>query len=465
MSAINQQTSKIKVGLKPKLYLGVGFFALFFANQSIPILAIPFYQMTLHVDPFLLGIALTIPIIVSTLLGPWVGHLSDNFESKFGRRKPFILLASWCCCVLFGLIWLVSPQWQESTQLLYFTFFSILYYIALIFLSVPMTSLSYEMSEDHHERTEIMGFTSYFIKIGSLLYQWLFPLAQLTVFSSIFVGIKVIGWGIAILLIGLLGTIPAIYCQEKTYIKSTRVKASSVLHNLKTLKNNKPLRILLILTALQLCGGAFSASMDYYLIVYYLNEGNIVEGSIWKGVLSTSYAIAGIISIALITHLSPAYGKINTLKFIYFLNAFGGIMKWFIFTPGSYWLLVFDAVFCAAIWAAMSMLIPSMLADLCDEDELMHKERREGLFASLHTWVVNFSMAIAFLLSGISLTLIGFDAANGQLQTSESILLMRVTLSFGTFIFSLIPLWFLKDYKIDANTCLATRQQLDQKQR
>ncbi len=78
-----------------------------------------------------------------------------------------------------------------------------------------MTSLSYEMSEDHHERTEIMGFTSYFIKIGSLLYQWLFPLAQLTVFSSIFVGIKVIGWGIAILLIGLLGTIPAIYCQEK----------------------------------------------------------------------------------------------------------------------------------------------------------------------------------------------------------------------------------------------------------
>ncbi len=205
--------------------------------------------------------------------------------------------------------------------------------------------------------------------------------------------------------------------------------------------------------------------MDYYLIVYYLNEGNIVEGSIWKGVLSTSYAIAGIISIALITHLSPAYGKINTLKFIYFLNAFGGIMKWFIFTPGSYWLLVFDAVFCAAIWAAMSMLIPSMLADLCDEDELMHKERREGLFASLHTWVVNFSMAIAFLLSGISLTLIGFDAANEELQTSDSILLMRVILSFGTFIFSLIPLWFLKDYKIDENICLATRQQLDQKQR
>tara|TARA_B100000809_G_scaffold60903_1_gene57509 strand:+ start:2092 stop:2328 length:237 start_codon:yes stop_codon:yes gene_type:complete len=71
--------------------LGIGFFSLFFANQTVPILAIPFYQMILGGDPFLLGVALTIPII-SAILSPWVGHLSDNFKSKYGRRRPFILL-------------------------------------------------------------------------------------------------------------------------------------------------------------------------------------------------------------------------------------------------------------------------------------------------------------------------------------------------------------------------------------
>ena len=38
-----------------KLALGAGFFAMFFAQQSVSVLAIPFYQMTLGVDPFLLG--------------------------------------------------------------------------------------------------------------------------------------------------------------------------------------------------------------------------------------------------------------------------------------------------------------------------------------------------------------------------------------------------------------------------
>ena len=47
--------------------------------------------MILGGDPFLLGVALTIPII-SAILSPWVGHLSDNFKSKYGRRRPFILL-------------------------------------------------------------------------------------------------------------------------------------------------------------------------------------------------------------------------------------------------------------------------------------------------------------------------------------------------------------------------------------
>ena len=110
------QTKKVK--LKPKLFLGLGFFAMSFANQSVPILAIPFYQMLLGVDPFLLGLSLTVPIILSTILGPWVGHISDRSQSKYGRRRPFILVASWFSCFAFGLIWMVSPNWNESQQLL-----------------------------------------------------------------------------------------------------------------------------------------------------------------------------------------------------------------------------------------------------------------------------------------------------------------------------------------------------------
>lgn len=467
--AVNlQQSEKVnKAYLKPKLALGIGFFAMFFANQSVPILAVPFYQMILGVDPFLLGLALTIPIIMSTILSPWVGHLSDNLKSKYGRRRPFIFIASWVSCFTFGSIWLVSPQWSETTQLLYFVLCSLIFNIAVIFLSVPLTCLSYEMTNDHHERTEIMGVTSYFIKIGSLLYQWLFPIAQLALFSSIFMGIKYVGWGVALFIIGLLGSLPSLFCNEKPELKYStqhdKKPTVGLFRSLHTLKDNKLLFILLILTALQLCGGAFTASMDYYLIVYYQHAGDVAQGSIWKAALSTSYAAIGLLSIPIIKKSSLSFGKKNTLIIIYCLTAIGGGLKWFIFTPDTRWLLVFDAVFCTAIWTAMTMLIPSMLADLCDEDELIHHQRREGLFVSVHIWVINFSMAAALLISGSILNLIGFDANNQTSQSEESINAMRFILSLGTVIFSLIPLWFIRFYNIDEKHSLNTRKQLDKR--
>lgn len=452
------QTKKVK--LKPKLFLGLGFFAMSFANQSVPILAIPFYQMLLGVDPFLLGLSLTIPIILSTILGPWVGHISDRSQSKYGRRRPFILVGSWFSCLAFGLIWMVSPNWNESQQLLYFVVCSTCFYIAAIFCSVPTRSLSIEMTNDYHERTDIMGFTTLFLKMGSLLHQWLFPLAQLAIFSSIFIGIRYVGWGVAIFILGLLGTMPAIFCEEIQRNNSYLPKRNSLKESLITLKQNTPLKILLTLTALQFCGGSLTASMDYYLIVYSLNEGDIEQGSIWKGVLSSAYAIAGIISIPVIAKLSLSQGKIKALTLIYWLNCFGGIAKWFIFSPGTYWMLIYDAVLCVAVWSAMTMLVPSMLADLCDEDELLYQERREGLFVALHTWVVNISIAVSFLLSGLLLNLIGFNASNQVYQTDDSILLMRIILSWGTVLFSLVPLFFLRHYDVDAHKSLETRKQL-----
>jgi Na+/melibiose symporter-like transporter len=97
-----------------KLALGSGFFCLLFLDKACESLAIPFYQMTLGVDPFLFSIALTIPIILSAFLGPWVGHLSDNFYSRFGRRRPFLLISSWLSGILFGLMWMVPEQWSTD---------------------------------------------------------------------------------------------------------------------------------------------------------------------------------------------------------------------------------------------------------------------------------------------------------------------------------------------------------------
>lgn len=442
-----------------RIALGAGFFAMYFASHSVSVLAIPFYQMTLGVDPFLLGVALMLPMLLSTFLSPWVGHLSDHTISRYGRRRPFIFIASWFSCLTFGAIWMVKPHWSEALQLLYFVSCSLLFYIAATFVSVPMTCLAYEMSPDYHERTAIMGFSTYFIKLGSLLYQWLFPLSQLAVFGGVFIGVRYVGWGVAIFILGLLGSVAALYSREVVKIRTPSLSRPPLLQSLRIIGRNPSLRVLLLLTALQMAGGAFTASMDYYLLVYYMYDGDIATGSVWKGMLSMSYAIFGFITVPLLARLASRCGKVQALKLIYLLTAVGGALKWLLFTPDVRWLLMIDAVLCTAIWTAMTMLIPSMMADVCDEDELLNGQRREGLFVAVHNWVTSVSAAIALLLAGLSLNLIGFDAQLQQAQTNNSILAMRIILSFGTVAFALLSLWCLRYYQLSA----ARSQDISQK--
>ncbi|KXI30500.1 hypothetical protein AX660_06385 [Paraglaciecola hydrolytica] len=413
------------------------------------VLAIPFYQMTLGIDPFLLSIVLILPFLLASLLNPWVGHLSDQYHSRFGRRRPFIFVSAWICGLLYGLVWMVPEHWSAHSQLAYFALTSLLLYCGYVFLNVPMTCLSFEISRDPQNRLALMGFTTYFVKLGTLLYQWLFPLAQLALFSSVFFGIKVVGWGVGIGVIALLGMLPAIFCQEQAFVRqpSSRIRLRD---SVELLKHNKTLSIILLVCVLQLGGSAFSASMDYYLLVYYVHGGDLILGSIDKGWLSTAYTLLGMFAIPLLLRWSTRAGKIKVLRGVLLLTALGGLVKWFLFVPGIGLWIVFDALLCTLIWSAMSTVIPAIIADTSDQHSQRTGQHSEGRFVALFTLVANLSAGLAILLAGLSLNLSGFDADLGSHQSSDSLTIMRLILAGGTFTFSILA-WALIRYQIDEN--------------
>ncbi|MEW6997789.1 MFS transporter [Colwelliaceae bacterium BS250] len=434
--------------ISQKLALGCGFFCLLFLEKACEILAVPFYQMTLGVDPFLFSIALTIPIMFSAFLAPWVGKLSDNCTSKLGRRRPFIFVAAWLSALFFGLMWMVPEGWSTDSQLLYFLIISLLFYAAVSFYSVPLTSLSYEITKDTHQRIKVMETNSYFIKLASMGHQWLYPLATFTLFGSIFVGIKVVGWLVAIIVFGIVGMIPAIFVRENSVEKRKCIsKSSSVLDNVKSIMQSQLMRLVLVIIFIQLGVGAYAAKMDYYVLVYYMFDGNISDGAVWKAILSMGYAIIAAIYIPIVSLLSRRFGKITTLKMIFLITAIGGVAKWFIFVPGVKWLILLDPILCSAIWTSMTIIIPALVAQASDQDSQDNNISRQASFASLHHWVVAFSIMFALLVSGLSLNVIGFDANLASTQPNSVLQSMKLILSFGTIIPSLLALYILNRYQ------------------
>jgi Major Facilitator Superfamily. len=445
----------------PRVALGLGYFSVFFAGQGIPILAVPYYQMTLGVDPFWLSVAMALPILIGALFAPLAGYLSDHTHSRWGPRRPYIFCAAAALGLSYSSIWMVPVNWNGVAQLAYFSGGAMLFYIANAFYTVPLTGLTYEMSDNSDKRTELMAFTAYFLKFGSLIYQWVFPLAQLSIFTSLTQGVRWVGGLLGLAVFFLIGIIPALVVRVPLITKaltqegSSAYKTSPALYHqplkqrlqasLTAVAQQPAIKLLIALIILQMGGAAYAASMDYYLLVYFVFDSNLAEAAAAKAVLSTAYALMSIIYLPIISYAAKKWGKLTTLKAVYLLTMLGALAKWFIFTPGAGYSIVVDAVFCSAIWSAMVVLVPAMMADISAKHTATHQQNRAGLFASVHNWTLSISSLAALLLAGISLKLMAFDALLTEPQPATTLLQMRIILVVGTFVFSALP-WLLLVY-------------------
>jgi GPH family glycoside/pentoside/hexuronide:cation symporter len=450
-----------RIGFGEKTALGSGSLAVFYGNSGVKSLAIPVYQMVLGVNPAVLGLVLAIPRFWDALTDPVVGIISDNCHSRFGRRKPLIVIGACLQAVAFGLIWMVPSGLSNSGTIAYLTGTLLLFYTCFSIFSVPLMSLTYEMTPDYHERTRVSAFGGFFQKLGELTYSWTFWAANLAIFGSMLAGVRTIGWILGIVVMGLVGMIPGLFVRERYFAKASKQDRIKLRPAFKAAFSNRAFTVLLGLTVCQVLAGMLASNIDYYLLVYNMCGGNIVEGTWWKGVLSSSYAIFGIAMIYPINWMANHFGKRTALSIIFGLVMVGSVGKWFLFTPGHPWKIVLDPLLCSPAWTAISVLIPSMLADVCDDDELRHGLRREGMLGSLFSWIQKTGYALAFFGAGVVLNLIGFKASLGGMQAASTIFEMRLTLAVSTAVWSVLAIWILAYYPLTKERAYEIRDELE----
>jgi len=462
-AAVPRETrAEDKVGFWEKLAFGVGTLPVFYAIAGVGSFAIPVYQMTLKVNPFLFGVALAIPRFFDAIIDPVMGKISDNTHSRWGRRRPYIVLGAFFQALFFGTIWMVPTTWSPTAIAAYLIATQILFYIAYTMYSVPYNSLGYEMTPDYNERTSVWSYATFFNKAGEFGYNWVFPLTTLAIFSSVMQGVQVIGWLVAILIFFGLGVIPGLTAKERYFKKAVQQEKVRIWPALKAVASNRAFMLLLGLTALQIGAGMLASNIDYYLIVYYMFGGDIAEGSKWKALLSTSYAVLGIIWIFPVSWLARRYGKHITLGISFALVLFGAAGKWLLYTPGHPWKILFDCILCGPVWVAIYALTPSMLADICDDDELRHGFRREGVFGSMLSWIQKTGYSFGFLGAMITLALTGFNAATtGGVQTPATILAMRLVLTLSTALWAVLALTLLWFYPLTRQRAYEIRDALE----
>jgi GPH family glycoside/pentoside/hexuronide:cation symporter len=451
-----------KVRFWEKLAFGVGTLPVFYAIAGVGSFAIPVYQMTLKLDFVLVGIALSIPRFLDAIIDPIMGRISDNTHSRWGRRKPYIVGGAIVQALFFGTIWMVPSTWSHTAITAYLISTLMLFYIGYTVYAVPYNSLGYEMTPDYGERTSVWSFATFFNKAGELSYSWIFYLASLPIFASVMSGVQIVGWVVAIVILGVMGLIPGVFVKERYFKQAVKQEKVRIWPALKAAVSNRAFMLLVGLTALQIAAGMLASNIDFYLIVYYMFGGDIHQGSEWKALLSSSYAVLGIIWIYPITWLARRYGKHVTLGISFALVLLGAAGKWYFYTPGHPWKILFDCVLCGPVWVAIYTLSRSMLADICDDDELRHGFRREGVFGAMFSWVEKTGYSFAFLGAMITIKLTGFDnSIQGVVPTPGSILSMRLVLTISTAVWAIAALVMLYFYPLNRKRAYEIRDALE----
>jgi GPH family glycoside/pentoside/hexuronide:cation symporter len=127
------------------------------------------------------------------------------------------------------------------------------------------------------------------------------------------------------------------------------------------------------------------------------------------------------------------------------------------------YLLLIASPFLAFHLGALFTMVPSMVADVCDFDELQTGTRREGMFSGIYWWIQKLGMAGASVLSGVLLVRTGFNVTLGANQTTHALLYMRLFDIGIPILTSIIAIFIIMTFDISEDKAYEVRKQLEER--
>lgn len=376
-----------------------------------------FLTAVVKMNPIIAGAIIAIGSICDSVFSLIIGYVSDKSVSRYGRRRPFLLVASVPLGIALFMLF-TTLDIGESAKILYYGTLTIIFWVSFSTFFIPYLALGAELTDDYQERTILRSYAYVFNFIGITI-GVVFP----TIIVDYLLGIGetlAVAWQRAGGIVALIATLSILITwnflrgkeisthkivptNKNKNISSGLTLIKTMFHDYSEVLKIKALRYLIGGSLFFLIGSTMVNADRMYLLQFCLNMD---PGSISKIYFIST--IAGIVFVPLIVGISKILDKNKTFVVCVVVSSIGVIISSiaglntfrdiviisFIFSLGSscYW-----------------QLFPSMLYDICEVDEIVSGKRREGIIMSLQSLAEAIACAISVQLLGIILALSGLD--------------------------------------------------------
>lgn len=507
-------STKDKVPILQKSAFGAGHLVLNLLPGALGFFM--FFLLTAFgMDPFLAGLLGGLPRIFDAITDPIMGFISDNTKSKYGRRRPYIFVGAILSGILFVLLWQLDENNSETYNFWYFLIMSMFFLIGNTMYATPLVGLGYEMTSDYKERTRLMAYSQTVGQIAWMIVPWFWVIiADPAIFESQATGVRQLSMVVGGACI-VLGILPALFCKgidasqmenrKKITFKTMFSNLKDLFRGIVQVSKNKPFMKLCGATFLVFNGFQMVAAFSVYIIVFYMFNGSYEDAGTWPAWFSMITAVlTAFLVIPIVSKIANKWGKRQAFIISTVISIIGYILKWWGFdnelnksfnqtqfgqslnnavasvfdvlnpyldsfgmswfsidaSQGIPWLIFIPIPLIAFGLGGLFTLMMSMTADVCDLDELENgMPRKEGTFGAIYWWMVKLGQALALVLGGLVLKLVGFDQ-NTVTQTAETMANLRMADIVIPAITAALAIWVMWSYSLNEKRVKEIKEKL-----
>ncbi|HHX64766.1 MAG TPA: MFS transporter, partial [Chloroflexi bacterium] len=355
--------------------------------------------------PGLASVAALLGIIWDAINDPLVGTLSDRLHTRWGRRRPFLLLFSIPYGLGFLMLWW-APPWQNQWVLAVHVMLAYMISDTLqTLVSVPFFTLTPEMTPDYDERTSLTGYRMLFNLLASLVTAAGAPMIVSTAVARGYTPQQ--GYLLVAALFGGLATLPflAIFAVVRERHSVYAAEPAGLRQTLRTAWSNVPFRYATALYLLNWITFDLVALMLPYFLVYWVAAGNLCATmNVFDMSLAPESVVLGVmllvsvVSLPLWTWLARRLSK----RIAYIIGmSFWAVVQCLLFLVQP---LQFDLIIVLAVLAGLGVstahvLPDAIFPDVIEWDELRTGRRNEGIYYGAKNFIRKLTGAVAIFIA------------------------------------------------------------------
>jgi GPH family glycoside/pentoside/hexuronide:cation symporter len=403
------------LGLRTCLGWGAGSIGSMAMLTSANALILMYFTDILAIPAALAGLIIGATRVFDACTDPLMGTISDRTQSKWGRRRPYLLLGAFLCA-LAPILLFVMPQWLPPEVLPYYAAIALmLFTIAYTVFTVPYLAMPVEMTQIAQERTYLFTFRMYGFATGNLigfsLSPWIVGKLGGSEAAYAVMGMTLSGLVFSFCLICFFWTSGAPVAYVDVAKKTPQLK------QIRRALENRSLRALLLTKTLLVTGVSVSGgALAFYVTAVMGNSLTILP------IIGLSILAGTIVSQPVWLKIAVRLGKRNT----YLLGSFFYIfcaLSWLLGGPEeSLWIFALRGLMFGITTGGTLLTSQSMLPDVLDHEVRRTNTRNEGVLTGLFSTVERGSAALGVAIGGIILGAGGYVVGTAGAVQSESAL-------------------------------------------